>query len=85
MEEDVLPICPALWPRWAPLEVQAASYFAASVRMVNFSRTSTGSGPLSVQNIRSDNNIEQTLWIVKGNLWKFFLTGRTIVSIIKSY
>lgn len=30
------PIMPSLCPRLAPLEVQAASYFAASARMVSF-------------------------------------------------
>ena len=39
MEEVVLPIMPALAPRCTPLEVQAASYLAASVRIVSFSRT----------------------------------------------
>ena len=40
MEEDVLPIIPGLEPRRTPLEVQAASYLAASVRMDSFSKTS---------------------------------------------
>ena len=40
MEEVVLPMYPALAFRSPPLEVQAASYLAASVRMVSFSRTS---------------------------------------------
>ena len=40
MEEDVLPVMPGLEPRRTPLEVQAASYLAASVRMVSFSRAS---------------------------------------------
>ena len=40
IEEVVLPIYPALALRFPPLEVQAASYLAASVRMVSFSRTS---------------------------------------------
>ena len=40
MEELVLPIYPCRKPRRVPLEVQAASYFAASVRMPSFSGTS---------------------------------------------
>lgn len=37
MEEDVLPIIPGREPRITPLDVQEASYFAASVRMVSLS------------------------------------------------
>jgi hypothetical protein len=32
-----------------------------------------GPGPLSAQNIRSGNNIEQMLWIVKGVFQEIFL------------
>ena len=39
-EDEVLPMYPFLLERFPPLDVQAASYFAASVRMVSFSRTS---------------------------------------------
>ena len=39
-EEDVLPMYPCLDVRFPPLEVQAASYFAASVRIDSFSSTS---------------------------------------------
>ena len=42
IEEEVLPMAPARWRRWAPLEVQAASYLAASVRIVSLSITSMG-------------------------------------------
>ena len=39
-EEEVLPIYPFLAVRFPPLDVQAASYLAASVKTVSFSRTS---------------------------------------------
>ena len=39
-EDEVLPMNPFFEVRVPPLDVQAASYFAASVRMVSFSKTS---------------------------------------------
>ena len=40
MEEEVLPMKPCRNPRRLPLEVQAASYLAASVRISSLLRTS---------------------------------------------
>ena len=40
IEEDVLPIISGLAPRFTPLDVQAASYLAASDRMVSLSSSS---------------------------------------------
>ena len=49
-EADVLPRYPRLAARSPPLDVQAASYLAASVRMVSLSRTSMAlsAGPMGV-------------------------------------
>ena len=43
-EDDVLPIIPGREPRRTPLDVQDASYFAASVRMASLSSSSISCG-----------------------------------------
>ena len=73
MEEDVQPILPFWNPRFAPLEVHAASYFAASDRIVSFSRSSISTDQRNAEECRdrrlslgrSINSMIRNSWMVR--------------------
>ena len=62
-EEDVLPMYPFFDVRSPPLEVQAASYLAASVKIVSFSRTSMIIGKISVRMHDGENGEWGAQWL----------------------